>query len=166
SSSRSTRRGSSRPPCGSSKTAVGCSARTPGACGGRAPPGGGDEPAVRKRRSARAPPREGGNMSDDRRPIGYWLKHLDRLLEQTFERTLEAEHLTRRHWQVLNTLIAGPTANRSLAAALEPCIGDQPTALNGGMNDLLRRRRGLQRRDGEFEPSAGGRCRHPRGLEK
>ena len=29
----------------------------------------------------------------DRRPIGYWLKHLDRLIEQSFERTLGAEGL-------------------------------------------------------------------------
>lgn len=105
-------------------------------------------------------------MSDDRRPIGYWLKHLDRLLEQTFERTLEAEHLTRRHWQVLNTLIAGPTANRSLAAALEPFIGDNPTALNGVMNDLLRRGWVLEREDGDFELSAEGRSSHAVVMQK
>jgi hypothetical protein len=43
-------------------------------------------------------------VEENRRPIGYWLKHLDRLIEDTFERTLSMEGLTRRHWQVLNTL--------------------------------------------------------------
>ena len=30
-------------------------------------------------------------MEQNRRPIGYWLKHLDRLIEDTFERTLGTE---------------------------------------------------------------------------
>ena len=29
----------------------------------------------------------------DRRPIGYWLKHVDRLIEESLERTLGAEGL-------------------------------------------------------------------------
>jgi hypothetical protein len=48
-------------------------------------------------------------MADDRRPIGYWLKHLDSMIEGTFERTLASEGLTRRHWQVLNTLHTQPS---------------------------------------------------------
>lgn len=37
-------------------------------------------------------------------PIGYWLKHLDRLIENDFDRILAADSLRRRHWQVLHSL--------------------------------------------------------------
>ena len=55
-----------------------------------------------------------------RRPIGYWLKHLDRLIEDTFSRTLAGQGLTRRHWQVLNTLAQGPARPADLSKALQP----------------------------------------------
>ena len=35
-------------------------------------------------------------MELQQRPIGYWLKHLDRLIDQAAERALAEEHLTRR----------------------------------------------------------------------
>ena len=46
-------------------------------------------------------------MSDDNKPIGWWLKELDRLLESSFEQVLAADGLTRRQWQALNAA-AGP----------------------------------------------------------
>jgi hypothetical protein len=36
------------------------------------------------------------------RPIGYWLKHLDALIEEAFERCFDGTDITRRHWQLLN----------------------------------------------------------------
>jgi hypothetical protein len=42
------------------------------------------------------------------RPIGYWLKRLDRAIEDGFDRDLASWSLTRRHWQILNTLSGGP----------------------------------------------------------
>ena len=48
-------------------------------------------------------------MADEEsRPIGYWLKHLDGLLEQTFDHVLARNGVRRRHWQVLDTLRGGP----------------------------------------------------------
>ena len=38
------------------------------------------------------------------RPLGYWIKEIDRRIEADFGRLLEDEDLTRRHWQVLTTL--------------------------------------------------------------
>lgn len=46
-------------------------------------------------------------MSGDNKPIGWWLKELDRLLEASFEQVLGADGLTRRQWQALNAA-AGP----------------------------------------------------------
>ena len=68
-------------------------------------------------------------MEPERRPIGYWLKHLDRLIDQAFERALDADGLTRRHWQVLNTLAAGPSTNAALTAALQPFVQDEAKAV-------------------------------------
>jgi DNA-binding MarR family transcriptional regulator len=54
------------------------------------------------------------------KPIGYWLKHLDTLIETRFGRTLADHGLTRRHWQVLNTIAAAPTSQDDLDRALAP----------------------------------------------
>lgn len=54
------------------------------------------------------------------RPLGYWLKHIDTLLEDAFERLLAEQGLTRRRWQVLNTLATGPHSPLELAEALLP----------------------------------------------
>ncbi|TDD57545.1 MarR family transcriptional regulator [Kribbella antibiotica] len=63
-------------------------------------------------------------MSDDNKPIGWWLKELDRLLESSFEQLLAADGLTRRQWQALNAA-AGP---KPIAAALAPfLVGNRET---------------------------------------
>lgn len=54
------------------------------------------------------------------RPIGFWLKHLDNLIEQQFGATLAAFGATRRDWQVLNTVSAGPRSRAALTEALAP----------------------------------------------
>ena len=74
-----------------------------------------------------------------RRPIGYWLKHLDRLIEDTFSRTLAGQGLTRRHWQVLNTLAHGPASPADLTKALDPFLRDDPTGQATTEADLIDR---------------------------
>ena len=78
-------------------------------------------------------------MTSDGRPIGYWLKHLDRLIEATFDRTLADVGLGRRHWQTLNTLAGGPATSTELNTALEPFTGDDPMALAPVIDTLTRR---------------------------
>ena len=67
------------------------------------------------------------------KPLGYWLKHLDTLIETRFERTLADHDLTRRHWQVLNTIAAAPTTQADLDRALAPF---QPT-VTSEVDDLV-----------------------------
>lgn len=55
-------------------------------------------------------------------PIGYWLKHLDRLIENDFDRVLAAESLTRRHWQVLTSLHTEPGTTADLDRRLAPFL--------------------------------------------
>ncbi|MFI6830937.1 MarR family winged helix-turn-helix transcriptional regulator [Kribbella sp. NPDC050241] len=64
-------------------------------------------------------------MSDDNKPIGWWLKEVDRLLEASFERVLAADGLTRRQWQALNAA-AGP---EPIAMTLAPFLTADPAEL-------------------------------------
>lgn len=43
-------------------------------------------------------------MRPEERPIGYWLRELDRRLEHAFADALASAGATRRDWQVLNGL--------------------------------------------------------------
>ena len=74
-------------------------------------------------------------MSDDNKPIGWWLKEVDRLLEDSFERVLAADGLTRRQWQALNAA-AGP---ESIAAALAPFLTGDPAELTAVTDSLVER---------------------------
>lgn len=73
------------------------------------------------------------------KPIGYWLKHLDGLIEADFERTLSDSGLARRHWQVLNTLSTGPKRLDELTEALRPFWGEGAITLDEVLDGLGRR---------------------------
>src|SRR5215218_6956057 len=83
--------------------------------------------------------KEEGTMREDRRPIGYWLKHLDGLIEAAFERTLTSEGVTRRHWQALNTLHERPSTQAAIAVALAPFLADDPEADERVIDELVTR---------------------------
>ena len=74
-------------------------------------------------------------MSDDNKPIGWWLKELDRLLEASFEQVLAADGLTRRQWQALNAA-AGP---EPIAVALAPFLTGDPGELSAAVDPLTAR---------------------------
>lgn len=71
------------------------------------------------------------HLDVDMKPIGYWLKEVDRLIEAGFDDTLATEELTRRHWQVLNVLAERPRGTGELDQALLPFGGIQDAA--GGL---------------------------------
>jgi hypothetical protein len=54
------------------------------------------------------------------RPIGFWLKLVDRLIDQRFDAVLEEHGVTRRQWQLLNVLQRGPATLEQLDAAVAP----------------------------------------------
>ena len=105
-------------------------------------------------------------MEPERRPIGYWLKHLDRLIDQALERTLDADGLTRRHWQVLNTLAAGPSTNAALTAALQPFVEDDAKAVEVVLNDFLGRGWVRNVPAGGVEISERGRAAHEAAMQR
>ncbi|MDX3231539.1 MarR family transcriptional regulator [Streptomyces sp. ME19-01-6] len=86
------------------------------------------------------------------KPIGYWLKYLDGLLEVEFERVLSDSGLVRRHWQALNSLSTGPKALDELTAALRPFWGAAAITLDEVLDGL--ERRGWLAREGADGPYA------------
>jgi hypothetical protein len=73
------------------------------------------------------------------RPIGYWLKKLDRLIDGQFERQLGNAGLSRRQWQILNLLQGGARSMPELQADLEPFLLDAPDELGDAVTGLLSR---------------------------
>lgn len=58
----------------------------------------------------------------DQRPIGFWLKLVDRLIDERFASTLEEHGVTRRQWQLLNVLSRGQSTGAQLDAVLAPFL--------------------------------------------
>ena len=56
------------------------------------------------------------------RPIGFWLKLVDGLIDERFASTLEEHGVTRRQWQLLNVLSREPATVEQLDAAVAPFL--------------------------------------------
>lgn len=79
-------------------------------------------------------------MADEtNRPIGYWLKHLDGLLERAFDHVLARHGVRRRHWQVLDTLRAGPMTRAEITETLLPFWVAAAVTQTDVVDDLVRR---------------------------
>jgi len=73
------------------------------------------------------------------RPIGYWLKTLDRLIDGQFESRLGDAGLSRRQWQILKLLRDGARSMPELQDELEPFLHDAPDELDDAVTGLLSR---------------------------
>ena len=73
------------------------------------------------------------------RHIGYWLKHVDRLIESEMVRALAAERLTRRHWQTLNVLRRSAQDAAGLTEGLRPFWGPGAITLDEVTGELADR---------------------------
>jgi hypothetical protein len=73
------------------------------------------------------------------KPIGYWLKTLDRLIDENFDHALAAEGVQRRHWQILNIVKTSPATNATIAAALDPFWTEGAITLDEVLADMARR---------------------------
>lgn len=77
--------------------------------------------------------------SDSDRPIGYWLKKLDRLIDAQFELQLSTARLSRRQWQLLNLLENNPRSVPELEAELEPFLQGAAAELSDALAGLVTR---------------------------
>jgi hypothetical protein len=73
------------------------------------------------------------------KPIGYWLKTLDRLIDENFDRALADQGVQRRHWQILNIIQASPATTAEIAAALDPFWTQGAITLGEVLADMTRR---------------------------
>jgi hypothetical protein len=78
-------------------------------------------------------------MNSDQKPIGYWLKHVDRLIDDGFERALADQGLMRRHWQVMNVLHTGPADDDAIADAVQPFWVQGAVTLGEVLGELVAR---------------------------
>jgi DNA-binding MarR family transcriptional regulator len=73
------------------------------------------------------------------RPIGYWLKKLDGLIDAEFVRQLSEASLSRRQWQLLNLIGDGPRSVPELEAELEPFLQNDLYDLSDALFGLVTR---------------------------
>lgn len=99
------------------------------------------------------------------RPVGYWLKVVDRLIESGFEEVLARDGLTRRHWQVLNVVHAGPADDEAVAQVLASFEAASGASVGSGELVLLTSRRWLRREPEGYVFTADGE-EHFRVLEE
>jgi len=72
-------------------------------------------------------------------PIGYWLKRVDRLIDDSLERALAQHGLQRRHWQTLQLLSDQPRSVEALSEALRPFWTVDSIGLKQVLADLIGR---------------------------
>jgi hypothetical protein len=75
----------------------------------------------------------------EQRPFGYWIKHIDRRIEENFGLLLAEEGLDRRRWQVLNTIAHGPISPDDLDRALAPFVSDREPTMRPHADQLVGR---------------------------
>lgn len=73
------------------------------------------------------------------RPLGYWVKHLDTLLEESLDRVLARSGIRRRHWQVLSVLRDGPQTRAQVAEAMLAFWVAASVTQTDVVDDLVRR---------------------------
>jgi hypothetical protein len=88
------------------------------------------------------------------RPIGWWLKEADALLDATFEDALRGTGVDRRGWQVLASLAKRPTSRDDLVVSL--AAFDAPSLVDAVIG-------GLQEK-GWVEDSSAGLSLSPSGV--
>ncbi len=105
-------------------------------------------------------------MDATERPLGYWLKHLDRLIEAAFDRALAEQGLSRRHWQTMNVLKDAPLDDRGLADALRPFWGEGAIAVDEVTGALARRAWIARGSDGRYALTPRGEAAHAAAAER
>lgn len=102
------------------------------------------------------------------RPIGFWLKLVDRLIDERFDEMLREQALTRRHWQVLSLLRQAPRTLPEVDAQVAPFLGSGEESTRPVLADL-RARGWVSGDDGPVGPltlTRAGAAAHDGLLEK
>ena len=73
----------------------------------------------------------------DQRPIGYWLRLVDSLIDEQFAKTLDEHGVTRIQWQLLNVLARGQATIQQLDAALSPFLAREAETAIDHLTELI-----------------------------
>jgi hypothetical protein len=96
------------------------------------------------------------------RPIDFWLKLLDKLINEQFTRTLEEHGVTRRQWEVMSLLSTRPASQSELDEVLSPFATELPaTSLAEDLAELVESG-WLASREQDFELTERGRTSYER----
>jgi DNA-binding MarR family transcriptional regulator len=79
-----------------------------------------------------------GSRQTTARPLGFWLKLVDRLVDEQFERALADFGVTRHQWELLNILSPGPSTLTRLNRDFEPFLASGTSAADH-LADLIDR---------------------------
>jgi DNA-binding MarR family transcriptional regulator len=96
----------------------------------------------------------------DRRPIGFWLKLVDRLIDDSFDALLGQAGLTRRLWQVLSALWGGPATVEQLDTGLAPFLDVAQPTVDPVVEDLSARGWTTRTGDGRVTITEAGVAAH------
>lgn len=99
-------------------------------------------------------------MNPAEKPIGYWLKCLDRLIEDGIDGVLRDEGLSRRHWQLMNLLRTNPADPAAIAESMRPFWGEGEVGLDDVVRGLTRRGWARRGNDGRLELTLQGETAH------
>lgn len=75
----------------------------------------------------------------ERHPIGYWLKLVDRLIDQSFDAVLGSAAVTPRHWQILSMLEKGPATYAEIDDEAAPYLAPHMPTVRPVVDDLCSR---------------------------
>lgn len=75
-------------------------------------------------------------MSDSR-PIGFWLKLVDRLLDERFAAVLEEHGVSRGQWRLLNVVADGGAPAEEIERAVAPFTPDEGMPVAAQLDELI-----------------------------
>lgn len=71
------------------------------------------------------------------RPIGFWLRLVDRLIDERFASILEEHGVTRRQWQLLGVLRRSPASAAELDEAVAPFLTEEGETSSDSLGELV-----------------------------
>ncbi|MFF3036767.1 MarR family winged helix-turn-helix transcriptional regulator [Arthrobacter citreus] len=89
-------------------------------------------------------------MATQERPIGFWLKLLDQLVDEQFGASFEEHGVTRRQWQMMNLLTNGPASEKELSDQLKPFFPAVEAGTSGELIEELAESGWVAVSDGQY----------------
>lgn len=91
------------------------------------------------------------------RPIGFWLRLVDGLINEQFDATVEEHGVTRRQWQIMNLLAEAPATAAELNESLKPFFSQTAEESSAEHLDELLESNWINDDDGKYSLTELGR---------